>query len=373
MNNTPANATATVESTPEQYVLKVGGEWRLTESLPQLENVMPHEAQPRPVKVVPAELSAWDSSLPLFLLHVRGWCDGRHSSLDIEALPDQLKKLFGILSQSNEKNPAAAAEPQPHPARHRFRQKLQAWKSSVSFVGECAIAAARVPAQPRQFSWRDFLEEMIAAGPKALPIIGGLSFLIGLTFAFDTAIQLQRFGAVSFVIPGVGLAVLRQTGPTIAAMVLAGRTGAAFAARIANMNLGGELDALELLGVSPVQYLILPRVLALALMMPLITLYSDFFGLLGGLVIGVAKLDMPAIGFMVQMKNAVGMSDLMVGLIKSVVYGGLIGVLSTLCGLHSERSSQGVGRAVTSAVVRGIAAVVTADALFAPIFKQLGI
>ena len=211
------------------------------------------------------------------------------------------------------------------------------------------------------------------AGPKALPIIGLLSFLIGLTFAFETSMQLSKFGAKIYVIDALGVAMLRQIGPLIAAVVLAGRTGAAFAARIADMKLGGELDALEMVGVSPVQFLVLPRVLALVLVMPLITVYSDFLGVLGGLVITVSKLDMPAIGFWSQLRYSLHVTDLNVGIVKGVVYGLLIGLAGTWHGLKSERSSEGVGRAVSSAVVTGIASLIAADALFSPILKGLGL
>ena len=214
--------------------------------------------------------------------------------------------------------------------------------------------------------------EMVETGPKALPIIGLLSLLIGMTFAFETSAQLQKFGLQIYVIQGIGAAVLRQIGPLIAAVVLAGRTGAAFAAHTANMKLGGEIDALEMIGVSPVNFLVLPRLAALMLMMPLVTLYSDLCGILGGMAVAVFEMNIPLIEFWVRLQQAISLTDLEVGIVKSAVFAIVIGLAGTLRGLQSERSSLGVGRAVTSAVVSGIAGIIVADALFSPVLHRLG-
>lgn len=372
MKDTESKATAAIEKSGETILLKVGGVWRLTEILPQLDEVVRQDLSGQLLRVVPEELVVWDSSLPLFLLRVRGWCREHKISLDLDALPGALKRLFRLISESEERQPTFKARPpQAHPVLRAVHGVLAAWKDFVRFVGECAIGTVEVTTDTRHFSWKDFFTEMVEAGPKALPIIGLLSFLIGLTFAFETVTQLQRFGAQIYVIQALGLAIVRQIGPIIAAVVLAGRTGAAFAARIGDMKLGGEIDALELLGVSPVNFLVLPRVLALALIMPLITLYSDLLGILGGLFITVSKLNVPVIEFWVRLQQSLALKDVSVGIMKGIVFGVLIGVAGTLRGLQSERSPAGVGRAVTSAVVIGIASVIIADALFAPLLQRL--
>ena len=374
MNDHESKAKARVERVADALLLKVGGTWHLTETLPELDEVLPREAGRCRVRVVPADLVEWDSSLPLFLLRVRSWCQGQDAPLDIEALPGALQRLFRLISDSEARSPLATGRgPEPHRVRRRARELVDGWTGTLRFVGECALGAATLPVEPRHFAWKDFLTEMTEAGPKALPIIGLLSFLIEVTFAFETATQLRQFGAQIYVIAGIGVAVVRQIGPLIAAVVLAGRTGAAFAAHIGNMKLGGEIDALDMLGVSPVKFLVLPRLAALVLMMPFITLYSDLLGILGGLVITTTMLDIPATEFWVRLQSSISLTDVNVGIVKGLVFGILVGLAGTLHGLRSERSSVGVGRAVTSAVVTGIASLIVADALFSPILQNLGL
>ncbi|HEY3860522.1 MAG TPA: ABC transporter permease [Verrucomicrobiae bacterium] len=364
-----STASARIESSGSEVLLKVGGTWRLAEELPRLP---PLDAKFERLKVVPDKLECADSSLAVFLWRARRWCHERQAVMDVSALPKELRELFRQISESEERAADIAPRPaEPRPIRKLARAAVVRAMEPVRFVGDCAIAAVEIPARPRQFSWRDFVSEMAGAGPKALPIIGLLSFLIGLTFAYETSLQLQKFGADAFVVEALGLAVVRQCSPLIAALVLAGRTGAAFAARIANMKLGGELDALELTGVSPISYLVLPRVAALVLIMPLITLYSDLFGVLGGMVISVAKTGLSAAGFWVQLQGSVSLQDVLVGTLKGLVFGLVVALAGTLRGLQSERSSIGVGRAVTSAVVTGVAGIISADALLAPILKNL--
>lgn len=373
MPTSDSQAIAEVKSTEEGLLLEVGGVWRLTETLPILAALMPKDLKPPRVRVVPNDLTEWDSSLPLFLMNLRAWCQQRGANLDLDPLPEALKQLFGLIQESEAS--ALATPPRGrvmHPI-HRVGQRFGTeLKESVQFVGECVLAVIALPTDPRQFRWKDFFVEMVEAGPKALPIIGMLSFLIGLTFAYETASQLQQFGAQIYVVAGLALAVVRQIGPIIAAVVLAGRTGAAFAAHIGNMKLGGEIDALEMLGVSPVSFLALPRLAAVVLMMPLLTLYADLLGILGGLSVTVAMLGIPVTEFWVKVQGAISITDVNVGIVKSLVYGVLIGLAGTLRGLQCERTSAGVGRAATSAVVTGIAAIIIADALFAPILQNLG-
>ncbi|HVM49636.1 MAG TPA: ABC transporter permease [Candidatus Acidoferrum sp.] len=369
-----AKPMARVEPSEQANLLKVGGTWRLTDDLPHLDQVMPRETNHRPCRVIPEDLVEWDSSLPIFLLRVRAWCREHQVELALDELPAALKRLFRLVAESEEHGSAVREKPpEDHPFRRVARQGLSRLKSTAGFIGEGAISAARLPTHVRHFSWKDFFLEMVNAGPKALPIIGMLSFLIGVTFAFEISKELHRFGAQLWVINGVSLAILRQTGPLIAAVVLAGRTGAAFAAHIGNMKAGGEIDALEMLGISPVSFLVLPRVAALVLMVPLIALYSDLLGILGAMLVTVPTLNISVLEFWVQLQNAVSLADVNLGILKCVVFGALIALAGTLRGMQSERSALGVGRAVTSAVVTGIAATVVADAVFAPIVNHFNL
>ncbi|HVV02519.1 MAG TPA: ABC transporter permease [Verrucomicrobiae bacterium] len=358
----------------DALVVKVGGSWHLTrEDLPSASELMKDQEPGKEIRVIPENLTDWDSSLPLFLMQIRARAREHSARLNLDALPDALKALFHFIEES-EKSPLQknAREPEAHWLvlfGKRIRDKI---KSSLEFVGLCAVGMAETPMDPRRVRWKDFYTEMVQAGPRAVPIVGLLSFLIGLVFAYETSAQLQRFGAQAFVINGLGVAVVREIGPILAAIVLAGRTGAAFAAHLGNMKLGGEIDALEVLGVSPVTFLVLPRLAALFFMMPMIALYADLLGILGGFVISVSMDGVTAAGFWVQLLAAVKLSNVLVGLVKAVVFGIVIGAAGTLRGLQCERTSAGVGLAATSAVVTGISAIIVADAIMAPIVHNLG-
>jgi phospholipid/cholesterol/gamma-HCH transport system permease protein len=198
-----------------------------------------------------------------------------------------------------------------------------------------------------------------------------ISFLVGLIMAYQAAVQLRQFGADIYVADLVGLSVVREMGPMMAAIILAGRTGAAFAATLANMKANEEVDALESLGIPPVQFLALPRMVALIVMMPFLALYADCMGILGGVVISAGVLEIPPTAYWVETKSIVDLSDVSTGLIKSVAFGMLIGLAGCLRGLQAERSAAGVGRAATSAVVTGILLIIVADSLFAVVFNML--
>lgn len=366
-------AKAVFEQSEGANLLSIGGTWRLTEPFPFLEEVMPRELKDSEIRVVPRDLDGWDSSLPLFLLRARAWCNDRRIKMKMSDLPEAVKRLFELISQSEEQAPTLKVQHRPSPSLDQIiGHAISKWKSSVEFLGECVIGVTEAPTRPRHFHWKTFFSQMVEAGPKALPIIGLLCFLVGLTFAYETSIQLRRFGLQFFMIGAVGTSILREIGPLIAAIMLAGRTGAAFAAHIANMKLQNETDALEMIGVSPISFLVVPRLAALLVMMPLTTLYSDLCGILGPLVIAVLKLDVPVRGFLVELHNSVSLTDVVVGLVKSFVFAILIGLAGTLHGMQSERSSAGLGRAVTSAVVTGIASILAADALSSPILEHLG-
>lgn len=368
-----SKAKAVIEQGEGGLLLSIGGIWHLTDPLPELDEVLPNEARDQKLRIVPRDLTDWDSSLPLFLLRVRAWCNSHGIKMNMTDLPEAVKRLFELISQSEEQAPKLKVRPQRSRSIGQFvAHTIFKWKNSITFIGECAISIAEAPTKPRHFHWKAFFSLMVESGPKALPIIGLLSFLVGLTFAYETSIQLRRFGLQFYMIGAVGTSIFREIGPLIAAILLAGRTGAAFAAHIANMKLENETAALEIIGVSPVSFLVLPRLGALLLTMPLTALYSDLCGILGPLVISVFKLNVPIMGFLIQLRHSVSLTDVVVGLVKSFVFAILIGLAGTLHGMQSERSSVGLGRAVTSAVVTGIAAILGADALFSPILEHLG-
>ena len=216
------------------------------------------------------------------------------------------------------------------------------------------------------------MEEMQHCGAMALPIVSLISFLVGVTLAYTGAIVLRQYGGDIYIADLIGLSMVREMGAVMTAVVVAGRTGAAFAATLGNMKANEEIDALEVLGIPTVQFLVLPRLLALAVMMPLLALYANALGIMGGMVVARGLLSIPPTAYWVEMLTIVDLSDISTGVIKAVAFGLIIGLAGCLRGLQADRSAMGVGRAATSAVVTALLFLVVADALFAVAFNILG-
>jgi phospholipid/cholesterol/gamma-HCH transport system permease protein len=243
----------------------------------------------------------------------------------------------------------------------------------LQFVGECWIDTVRLVTGRTGLRWSDCLGEMQKCGAMALPIVSLISFLVGVTLAYSGSIVLKRFGGEIWVADLIGVAMTREMGALMAAVVLSGRTGAAFAAEIGSMKANEEIDALSTLGISPVRFLVIPRVVALGLMMPLLAMYANCLGILGGMAVAWGTLGIPPAAYWVEMLTIVDLSDVFVGMIKAVVFGLIVGLSGCLRGLQSERNASGVGHAATSAVVTAILLIIVADALFAVLFNAIGI
>lgn len=327
----------------------------------------------RAVRVAPEGLAGWDTSLVLFVLRVRAWCAERGLELDVDALPRGLRELLERIAEADAAE-AVAVERPPFVARvGRTTLGLgRAFLDLVRFLGEVGLALIGLVRRPRRFRWAELLVHLRASGPSALPIVGLISLLVGVIVAFQAAIQLRDFGADIYVVNLVVLSVLREMGPVMTAVILAGRTGTAFAAQLGNMVVNEEVDALQTFGVSPAGFLSLPRILALTAMTPLLTLYADALGILGGVGIAQGVLGIPPQAFLDQAQKVAGPGDVAAGLVKSVVFGLLIALAGCFRGLRCQRTSTGIGEAATSAAVAGILLVIAADAIFGRILRDLG-
>jgi phospholipid/cholesterol/gamma-HCH transport system permease protein len=354
--------------------VKIGGDWRLNERVPSWNSVLQNHIAMN-VRVVPDDLGKWDTSLLLFLVHGRKWCAAAKRDFHVEALPENLQTLLRQVENVDSPKPASKAAIQSNwVLAATFAKKLaNKTRENISFVGECTLGIVSLARHPRGFRWMDCVVEMQRCWASSLPIVSLVSFLVGVILAFQAAIQLQQYGAAVFVADLVGLSVVREMGPMMAAVIMAGGIGAAFAAQLGNMKVDEEIDALETLGISTVDFLALPRLLAVTLMMPFLALYANVLGFLGGMFVSATMLNIPAAAYWIETQNRVGISDVTSGLIKSVFFGLAIGLAGCLRGMKCERSAAGVGKATTSAVVTGILMIVIADALFALIFNVLGI
>ncbi|MFT3783050.1 MAG: ABC transporter permease [Nibricoccus sp.] len=375
MPATSDEALASVLATLQGDALRVeiGGVWKITGKRPTWRSVL-DDNQPARVKFELGQLQAWDSSLLLFLFEVEQWCSATKVPLDASRLPTRLRELLDqIVAAQGKETPVDRAQ---NPLEVIGLAVFEVWaraKQLSHFVGECTLAAIRLAKKPVGFRWRDCVGEMQQCGAMALPIVGLIGMLVGLTLAYTAAVLLREFGADIYVANFVGLVMVREMGPMMTGIILAGRTGAAFAATLANMKAGEEIDAFETLGIRSIDFLVLPRILAITVMTPLLTLYANLLGIVGGLLVAAAVLKIPASAYWVQMQTSVDLSDLISGMIKAVTFGCIIGLSGCLRGLESDRSAAGVGKATTSAVVTAILLLIVSDAIFAVVFNMLGI
>ena len=243
----------------------------------------------------------------------------------------------------------------------------------ITFIGAAFVAFLKFLVGKARFQRSDLMVFIQQSGAQALPIVTLISLLVGLIFAFIGAIQLMMFGAQIYVADLVGIAMVRVMGAVMTGVIMAGRTGAAFAAQIGTMQVNEEVDALQTLGISPMEFLVLPRMLALVLMMPLLCIYADLMGIIGGLIVGVGMLDIDLILYLNQTKKALNLTHFTIGIVHSIVFGILVALAGCLRGIQCGRSASAVGDATTSAVVTGIVAIVVATAVITVVCNMLGI
>jgi phospholipid/cholesterol/gamma-HCH transport system permease protein len=243
----------------------------------------------------------------------------------------------------------------------------------VAFLGLAVITIGRViahPAKIRVVSWFSHLERV---GVNAMPIVGLLSFLVGVVIAYQGADQLRRFGADIFMVNLLGITTLRELGVLLTAIIIAGRSGSAFTAQIGTMQVNEEVDAIRALGLDPVEILVLPRLFALVVALPLLTVFADFMALLGGLVIGMTVLDISAIQFLTRLNTVVSQGQFWVGMVKAPVFGFLIAMIGCREGLNTGGSAESVGLQTTKSVVVSIFLVIVVDAVFSVFFSYIGV
>jgi phospholipid/cholesterol/gamma-HCH transport system permease protein len=368
---TAARADAIAEG--DTLVVRLSGDWAITRPRPAWAEILAAR-QPRKVLVESAGLGQWDSALLLFLFEAQQWCRIGGAHCDTTRLPAKIHALLKQMVTSHETTvPFDRSENFFTGVGEATIDVLRKMRVFSHFFGECVIGAVRLAKNPKKFRWDDFVEEMQNCGAMALPIVSLVSFLVGVTLAYTGAIVLRQYGGDIYVADLVGLSMVREMGAVMTGMVIAGRTGAAFAATLGNMKANEEIDALETLGISPVDFLVLPRLLALGVMMPLLALYANALGIIGGMAVALSVLSIPPAAYWVEMLTIVDMSDLLVGVIKAGTFGLIIGISGCLRGIEAERSAAGVGRAATSAVVTSILLIIVADAIYAVVFEILGL
>jgi phospholipid/cholesterol/gamma-HCH transport system permease protein len=243
----------------------------------------------------------------------------------------------------------------------------------LAFWGDLVASIGAIARRPTTASWRGVPALIARAGTDGIPIVLVLNFLVGFVMAFQTARQLKLFGANVYAADIVGLSVTRELAPLMTAIIMCGRSGAAFAAELGTMRVSDEIDALRTMGFAPIPYLVVPRILALALVAPVLTLLGDVVGVLGGVAVGATSLEITPAGFLAELRTALVASDVWTGLVKSVAFGGAIAFIGCQQGLATRGAASGVGRGTTDTVVYGLFTIVVVDTLFTVVFRGLGV
>lgn len=358
--------------------IEVIGCWQMERTLPNYNVVWEKVKESSISEVVFTSplLEDWDSSLLSFLTKLAERTQATGITLNLDAMPDGVRQLYNL---------ARAVPKQQEVGKEKTRQSflvrvgedtLDFFNSTtelLTFVGEVSVPVFRFFSGKMKIRWSDlgvFLQE---TGAYAVPIVSLISFLFGVILAFVGIMQLKLFGAQIYVADLVGIATVRVMGAVMTGIIMAGRTGAAFAAQLGTMQVNEEIDALKTLAISPVEFLVLPRLIALTLMMPLLTLFADLMGIVGGALIASGVYDINMVVYFNRIYEAVTLNDLFLGLFKGFIFGILISLSGCLRGIQCGRDASAVGDATTSAVVTSIVAIIVATAIVIIICAILGI
>jgi len=375
----PETQLDTRQTAEDTLLLILSGTWQINLPVPSGVHMFEDRlagSSVRQIQFDSSGLAAWDSSLIGFVHQLRQRCAAAEIEVDLNGLPGGARRLARLAAAVS---PKAAAEKKQRrlSALEKFGNAgLAGYRATVDtleFLGDLSLSFLRLLQGRARFHRADILVVIQECGWQALPIVSLISILVGLILAFVGAVQLSLFGAQIYIADLVGIGVAREMGALMTGVIMAGRTGAAFAANIGTMQVNEEVDALQTLGVAPMDFLVLPRVLALVIMMPLLCVYADLLGILGGLLVGVGVMDIPLIQYFEQTRNALTLTHFSVGLIKSVVFGLIVALAGCMQGMRCGRSAAAVGQATTSAVVIAIVGIVVADGLFAVLTNILGV
>jgi phospholipid/cholesterol/gamma-HCH transport system permease protein len=359
-------------------VVRLAGPWRLGTALPSSQPIVDALRGTRPPALGfdAARLAAWDSGLLIFLDGLATVCGERDIPVDRSGLPEGVNRLLDLAHAVPSRTGVGGETKSVGLFARAGLTSLAARDSAVAiltFVGEIAIALGRLLRGRARFRAVDLALFVQECGASALPIVTLISFLVGVILAFVGAVQLGQFGAQIYVADLVGLAMVRQMGALMAAIIMAGRTGAAFAAQLGSMKVNEEIDALTTMGIPALDFLVLPRFLAMCLMMPLLCLYANLLGILGGMTVSATALGISLPQYWHETLGAITLKDCLPGLIMSFFFGALVALFGCLRGMQCAGSSSAVGDAATSAVVSGIVSIIVADAIFTVLFNVVGI
>lgn len=323
-----------------------------------------------------SRLLKWDSALMVRVLAIHDLCERSKVEFRRNTLPPGLAQLIALAQAVPEKKDAAKTV-QAVPFLQRVGESgLAAWTGGrvmLTFMGEAVLALLALIRGRAQFRWMDMLQVMQECGPRALPIVALINFLIGLILAFVGATELARFAASIYTADLVAVATVREMACIMTGIILCGRTGAAFAAQLGTMKVNQEIEAFQTFGISPVEFLVLPRMLALILMMPLLCIFADLIAIAGGFLVSTTSLNISPVVYLHRTVEAISLTSFLLGIFKGSFFGIIVALTGCLRGMQCGSNAAAVGLATTSAVVTGITLIIASDGVFAVLCRALGI
>ena len=359
-------------------LVEIAGDWLDRTRLPDV-SAVEKELAGGGVSAVEFEaqgLARWDSALMVRILTLNDLCTRAKVEFRAKTLPDGLARLIALSEAVPEKKDAARKETAPPFLQRVGESGLAVWTGGaamLSFLGESVVALLKLMRGRAQFRWTDMFEVMQACGPQALGIVALINFLIGLILAFVGATELARFGAAIYTADLVAVASVREMGCIMTGIILCGRTGAAFAAQLGTMKVNQEIEAFQTFGISPFEFLVLPRMLALILMMPLLCIFADLIAISGGFLVSTLMLNIAPQVYLARTIESISLAGFLLGIFKGSFFGVIIALTGCLRGMQCGTNAAAVGLATTSAVVTGITWIIASDGIFAVICSALHI
>lgn len=378
MNSSAQIAEIRLEESPETFNIHLLGDWIIENQLPDTEFVFEKLADIN-INVIGIDTKAlgeWDSGLITFLVKLRSYADKEKISVDISNLPEGAQRLLKLAFAVEEREGARKQVKKVNIFERTgegFLETLGRSKSLLTFLGEITQSFGRLIRGKANYQRSTLWVTIQETGAEAFPIVSLIAFLVGAILAFVGVVQLVKFGAGIYVADLVAVGVVREMGAIMTGIIMAGRTGAAFAASLGTMKVNEEIDALTTMGIDPIDFLVLPKLLALIIMLPLLSIYANFLGVLGGASVALAILDVSAYQYIIQTIYSVDLVDFAGGLFKATIYGILVAIAGCRCGIECGNSAAAVGLATTAAVVSGIIAIVVSNAILNVIYTTLGI
>ncbi len=378
MPTSDTTPTLNIRELPGQRLeIALGGDWIADTQRPSADEILAMLGEKDASKALCFDTSClglWDSLLLTFLSKIENGCKAKGIPVERSGLPVGIRGMLGLADAVPEREDVRRLAPQSGFVQKTGLLGIAFWEEAIAilaFIGEVALGFCKLMLGKAHYRRVDLVLLLQECGANALPIVSLISFLVGMILAFVGSAQLSKYGAQVYIADMVGLGMSREMGALMTAIIMSGRTGAAFAAQLGSMQVNDEIDALKTMGFSDIEFLVIPRILALALMMPLLCVYADLMGMAGGGLVSLSLYDISILEYSQHILARLRFQDFAVGVGKSVVFGLLVALAGCMRGIQCGRSSQAVGMAATSAVVTGIVMIVCADAVMAMIVITL--